>query len=145
MPTAKDILGLKGFSIHIIPPTATVSDAVERMNQLRVGAVVVMNQGDVVGMFTERDVLRRVVGERRDPTSTKVSDVMTTDVIYCEPGTDVDEISAIMKNRRIRHLPICGSDGDLLGLISIGDVNAIHASSQQSHLNYLNEYIYGRA
>jgi CBS domain-containing protein len=145
MPTAHDILGQKGFSIHCVSPTETVLEAVQRMNQLRVGAVVVMNQGDFVGMFTERDVLRRVVGERRDPSTTKVSEAMTTDIICCSPTADIDEISAIMKNRRIRHLPVRDKDGELLGLISIGDVNAIHASNQQAHLSYLNEYIYGRA
>jgi CBS domain-containing protein len=145
MPNAHDILGQKGFSIHTVSPTSTVLDAVVRMNQLRVGAVVVMNQGDFVGMFTERDVLRRVVGERRDPATTKVNEAMTTEVIFCSPSTDIDEISAIMKNRRIRHLPVRDKDGELLGLISIGDVNAIHASNQQAHLSYLNEYVYGRA
>src|ERR1700722_15375689 len=145
MPTANDILSQKGFSIHTVAPTATVLDAVERMNQLRVGAVVVMNQGDFVGMFTERDVLRRVVGQHRDPATTKVSEAMTTDIICCAPTADIDEISTIMKNRRIRHLPVRDKDGELLGLISIGDVNAIHASNQQAHLSYLNEYVYGRA
>src|SRR5580692_8804101 len=97
MPSAKDILARKGFSIFVVPSTSTVLDAVERMNQHRVGAVVVMDQGNMRGMFTERDVLRRVVGERRDPATTHVADVMTTDVICCGPSTDMDEISAIMK------------------------------------------------
>src|SRR5438105_10700515 len=145
MPTANDILGHKGFSVHVVKPSTTVFDAVERMNQLRVGAVVVMDEGQVKGMFTERDVLMRVVGQGLEPTTAKVGDVMTKDVIVCGPHTDMDEISAIMKNRRIRHLPICDDDGDLLGLISIGDVNAYHASNQEMTITYLNEYIYGRA
>jgi len=145
MPTANDILGQKGFSVHVVPPSANVLDAVERMNQLRVGAVVVMDQGQVKGMFTERDVLMRVVGQRKDPADVKVEDVMTRDVICVGPHTDMDEISAIMKNRRIRHLPVCDDEGDLLGLISIGDVNAYHASNQEMTITYLNEYIYGRA
>jgi len=145
MPTANDILGHKGFSVHVVKTSTTVLDAVERMNQLRVGAVVVMDDGEVKGMFTERDVLMRVVGEGREPASVKVGDVMTKDVICVTPDTDMDEISAIMKNRRIRHLPVCDDDGDLLGLISIGDVNAVHASHQEMTITYLNEYIYGRA
>src|SRR3954452_25104787 len=71
MPTANDILAQKGFSVHVVSPGANVLDAVERMNQLRVGAVVVMDQGQVKGMFTERDVLMRVVGERKDPTDVR--------------------------------------------------------------------------
>lgn len=145
MPTANDILGQKGFSVHIVSPSANVLDAVERMNQLRVGAVVVMDEGRVKGMFTERDVLMRVVGQRKDPADVQVADVMTKEVICVEPTTDMDEISAIMKNRRIRHLPVCDQEGDLLGLISIGDVNAYHASNQEMQITYLNEYIYGRA
>lgn len=144
MPNANDILGQKGFSVHVVAPSANVLDAVERMNQLRVGAVVVMDQGQVKGMFTERDVLMRVVGQRKDPADVKVEDVMTRDVICVGPHTDMDEISAIMKNRRIRHIPVCDDEGDLLGLISIGDVNAHHASNQEMQITYLNEYIYGR-
>ena len=95
-------------------------------------------------MFTERDVLRRVIGENRDPATTAVGEVMTTEVVCCGPLTDVDEISCIMKDRRIRHLPVCDGDGDVLGMISMGDVNAVHASCQEAHITYLNEYLYGR-
>jgi CBS domain-containing protein len=145
MPNANDILAKKGFSIFVIPSTSTVCQAVERMNQHRVGAVVVMDEGRMKGMFTERDVLRRVVGESRDPAQTLVADVMTTNVICCGPNTDMDEISFIMKDKRIRHLPVCDQDGDLLGMISIGDVNALHATHQEATITYLNEYLYGRA
>ncbi len=144
MPTAKDILSRKGFSVFVVPPTATVFDAVQRMNQHRVGAVVVMDQGRMRGMFTERDVLRRVMGERLDPHTTEVGDVMTRDVICCAPDTDMDDISTIMKDKRVRHLPVCDQDGDLLGMISIGDVNALHATHQEAKITYLNEYLYGR-
>jgi CBS domain-containing protein len=144
MPTANDILSRKGFSIFTVPSTATVLDAVERMNQHRCGAVVIMDQGHLKGMFTERDVLRRVVGEHRSPMVTAVGEVMTHDIICCRPTTDMDEISFIMKDKRIRHLPVCDIDGDLLGMISIGDVNALHATHQEATISYLNEYLYGR-
>ncbi len=144
MPTANDVLARKGFSVFTVPSSATVLEAVERMNQLRIGAVVVMDQGRMRGMFTERDVLRRVVGEKREPASTTVGEVMTTEVICCGPTTDMDEISTIMKQQRVRHLPVCECDGDLLGMISIGDVNAMHATHQEAQLTYLSEYLYGR-
>jgi CBS domain-containing protein len=145
MPTAYDMLAKKGFSVHFVPPHMSVLDAVERMNQLRLGAVVVMDEGRVLGMFTERDVLRRVVGERRDPSATPVEQVMTREVVFCGPDADADQISRIMKERRVRHLPVRDDGGDLLGLISIGDVNAIHASARDAQIEYLNEYFYGRA
>jgi CBS domain-containing protein len=144
MPSAKDILSRKGFSIYVVPPTATVLEAVEQMNLHRCGGIMVMDQGKVRGIFTERDVLRRVVGQRRDPASTAVSEVMTKDLICCSPETDIDEISYIMLEKRVRHLPVCDQDGDLLGMISIGDVNAFHAHHQQATISYLSEYIYGR-
>jgi CBS domain-containing protein len=144
MPNAKDLLSRKGFSVFVVPSKSTVLDAVERMNQLRIGAVVVMDQGQMKGMFTERDVLRRVVGERRSPSQTFVDEVMTTEVICCRPNTDLEEISSIMKEKRVRHLPVCDHDGDLLGMISMGDVNAVHATHQEATITYLNEYLYGR-
>ena len=116
------------------------------MNQLKCGAVGVSDgaDGHLSGMFTERDVLRRVIGENRDPATTAVGSVMTTDVVCCGPATEADEISCIMKDRRIRHLPVCDEAGDVLGMISMGDVNAVHASCQEAHISYLNEYLYGR-
>ena len=146
MCTANELLARKGFSVFVVPAQATVREAVDRMNQLKVGAVGVTDDGDghLSGMFTERDVLRRVVGENRDPAATRVADVMTEEVVCCGPDTELDEISAIMRNRRIRHVPICDGDGDVLGMISMGDVNAVHASTQEAQITYLNDYLYGR-
>jgi CBS domain-containing protein len=145
MPTVADIISRKGSTVHTTSPAATVLDATNKMNQHKLGALVVMNEGQVVGMFTERDVLRRVIGERRDPENTRVAEVMTGDVICCSPETDMDEVSQIMQQRRIRHVPVCDAMGDLRGLISIGDVNAYHVMNQEATIEYLNEYIYGRA
>jgi CBS domain-containing protein len=90
-------------------------------------------------------VLRRIVGEERDPSSVTVGEVMTSNVICVAPTTDIDEIGAIMQQRRIRHLPVCDQDHELVGMISIGDLNAFHSSHQEAHIHYLSEYIYGRA
>jgi CBS domain-containing protein len=146
MPSALDVLNTKGSSfIHSIEPQATVMAAIHKMNQHKLGALIVMERGRVAGMFTERDVLRRVVGEGRDPSTATVADVMTSDVICVGPTTDIDDISAIMQQRRIRHVPVCDQDQELLGMISIGDLNAFHASHQEAHIHFLSEYIYGRA
>lgn len=145
MPTAQDILMSKGAEIHTIHPEATVLEATQKMNQHKIGALVVMHDNQVVGIFTERDVLRRVVAGQRLPDEVHVAEVMTTEVICVDPETDMDEAAAIMKTRRIRHLPVCDADGRLLGLISIGDLNALHASAQEMTIHFLSDYIYGRA
>lgn len=145
MPTAQDILTGKGNTVYSTSAETTVLDAVQRMNQHKLGALVVMNGPKMAGMFTERDVLRRIVGEQRDPSKTRVGEVMTREVICCSPETDLEEVSAIMKKRRIRHLPVCDESGNLYGLISIGDVNAHFASHQEAQIVFLNEYLFGRA
>ena len=145
MPSVRDVLSSKGSKVHATSPDTSVLDAVSRMNEYKIGALVVMEGEDVVGMFTERDVLRRVVGQERTPSATKVGDVMTSEVVCCKPDTDLDDVAAIMKNRRVRHVPVCDGGGQLVGMISMGDVNAHNASNQQSTIHFLNEYIYGRA
>jgi CBS domain-containing protein len=145
MPTVRDVLGDKEHMVHSVTPTPRVLDAIRQMNQHKICALLVMHEGRVVGIFTERDVLRRVVGEERQPGATNVEEVMTADVICVSPETDLDEVSAIMQQNRVRHLPVCDAHGELKGMVSIGDVNACHASTQQAHLHFLSEYIYGRA
>src|SRR4051812_24534557 len=145
MPNAADVLRSKGSTIHSIAPSATVLDAIHKMNQHKLGALIVMQNNRVAGMFTERDILRRVLGEEKDTRTTQISEVMTSDVICCPPDTDLDEVSAIMQQRKIRHVPVCDDDGNLHGLISIGDVNAYHVAHQGEQITFLNEYIYGRA
>jgi CBS domain-containing protein len=144
MSTVADILARKGSQVFTIGKEATVLEAALLMNDHKIGALVVVDDGQVVGMFTERDVLRRVVGEQRDPTKTLVADVMTTEVICCTLQTSLDEARGAMKNRRIRHLPLVDSDQRLLGLVSIGDLNAFDASSQEQTIYLLQEYLYGR-
>jgi CBS domain-containing protein len=144
MPTVKDVLALKGESLFTVNGQATVLEATRKMNQHKVGALVVMDGARVTGIFTERDVLRRVVAEERSPREVKVAEVMTSDVICCAMSDDLDDVSAIMKDRRIRHVPVCDTDGTLHGIISIGDVNAQYASHAEQHIHFLNEYLYGR-
>jgi len=150
-----DLLNTKGPRVLTIPPTASVLEATELMNHHRIGALVVTLAGRafdrepscdrVIGMFTERDVLTRVVGMQRDPVATLVEEVMTGDVAFCRPETDVEEVASIMQKRRIRHLPVCDENGDLRGLVSIGDINAWNARGLDAAIQYLNDYIHGRA
>ncbi len=144
MANVASLLERKGNFVCCIAPSETVLESVERMNRHKIGAVVVTVDDRVVGMFTERDVLTRVLGEQRDPAATLVEEVMTTDVAYAKPETDIDEVGAVMKMRRIRHLPVCDDMGRLLGLVSIGDVNAWYADGLDAEIHYLQEYIHGR-
>jgi CBS domain-containing protein len=144
MPTVADILARKGAHVLTIGKEATVLQAALVMNEHKIGALVVVDESRVIGMFTERDVLRRVVGEQRDPTKTLVAEVMTSEVICCTPQTTIEEARWAMKDRRIRHLPLVDSDHRLIGLVSIGDLNAFDASSQEQTIYLLQEYLYGR-
>jgi CBS domain-containing protein len=144
MPTVRDVLSAKGDNaIESIRPDATVLDAIHQMNDHKIGALLVMSDDQVVGIFTERDVLRRVMAVEKSPADTTVGSVMTEDVICVGPDSDLDEVSTIMKQRKVRHVPVC-EDGKVHGMISIGDVNAVHASTQEAHIHFLSEYIYGR-
>jgi CBS domain-containing protein len=145
MPTVRDVLASKVNGVESTAPDATVLDAVHQMNEHKIGALVVMDDGRVVGMFTERDVLRRIVGDERNPATTKVGQVMTGKVICCDVNDDLDEVATLMRTRRIRHVPVCNGDGKLMGMVSIGDLNAMHTSTQEATIHFLNEYIYGRA
>jgi CBS domain-containing protein len=114
------------------------------MNDAMIGALVVTEGDRVVGIFTERDVLRRVVAAERSPSQTLVGEVMTTSVACCTEDTEIDDARGVMKNRRIRHLPVVGGDGRIVGLISIGDLNAYYAGDQEHTIHMLHDYLYGR-
>lgn len=144
MATVQEILARKGSRVYTIDPGATVLEAAHLMNDHKIGALVVIDGDQVVGMFTERDVLRRVVGEQRAPDETKVGEVMTTELVCCTLATTIEEARGAMKNRRVRHLPLVDGDRRLQGLISIGDLNAYESSSQEETIYLMREYLYGR-
>ena len=144
MATVSDVLTAKGGQVHSVTPATRVLDAINKMNQHKIGALLAVQDGQVAGIFTERDVLRRVVGEQRNPADCTVSEVMTEDVICVRPETDLDDVASIMQQKKVRHIPVCDENGRLQGMISIGDLNAFHASSQEAQIHFLSEYIYGR-
>lgn len=145
MAKAQDILACKGPDVITVSPEETVLAAASKMNQHRIGAVVVVEPLalGVVGIFTERDILRRVVAEGRDPATTQVSEVMTARLTTCRPDTPLEECRGIMTSKRCRHLPIM-EDGRLAGMISIGDIMAREVAMQQTTIDYLHEYLHGR-
>ena len=143
MPTAQTILERKGSAVITIDVTASVADAAKLMNQNRIGALVACEGDRAVGIFTERDVLNRVVASEKTPSQTKISDVMTSPMACCLRSTPLSECRAVMTGKKIRHLPVV-EDGQLFGIISIGDLLADEVSAQQTTIEYLNEYMHGR-
>ncbi len=142
MQSVRSILDRKGLEVFAVAEGATVLDAARVMNERRVGALVVTQGEHVVGIFTERDVLNRVVAARRDPGETRVGDVMTTPVAVCGPETSRDECRAVMREKRIRHLPVVDDDR-LVGIISIGDILLNGEAESEETIRYLYEYMHG--
>jgi CBS domain-containing protein len=141
MATVKDILAKKGRTVVTIVPDDSVFTAARLMNQKGIGGVVVVEDDEVVGVFTERDVLRRVVAERRDPAKTPIRDVMTAPVITCRPEAGLEECRALITDKRVRHLPVVDADG-LCGIVTSGDLLAHQAAEQADTIQYLNSYMF---
>lgn len=142
MPAVLDLLRRKGDVVHTVLPTDSVVAAATAMNQYGVGGLVVVDrEGKLVGMFTERDVLRRVVAVGRDPATTVVSSVMTTEVMVCRPEASLEECAAVMTSKRIRHLPVRNDTG-LVGIVTIGDLLAQRVDEQQATIEYLTSFVY---
>src|SRR5262245_63844692 len=139
MPAVRDIIAVKGAKVRTIGPRITVLEAAQLMNQDKIGSLVVMDEDRLVGMFTERDVLQRIVVPCRDPKETRVEEVMTTEVVCCRQHTKLEEARAVMKNRRIRHLPVIDDNERLCGMVSIGDLNAQLANEQESTIHVLEQ------
>ena len=140
MASIKQVLQSKGHDICSIGPDASVYDAIAKMAQEEVGALVVLEGESLVGVVSERDYARKVVLQGRSSRDTKIGDIMTTRVAYARPDQSVEECMATMTEKRIRHLPVM--DGDkLLGVISIGDLVKSIMEEQQHVIEQLEQYI----
>jgi CBS domain-containing protein len=140
--TITTLLEQKGGGVYTIPSTVTVAEAVQEMNMRKVGSVLVMNGLRLAGIFTERDVLRRVVGACLDPELTPIAKVMTVDVLTVEPSATVQAVMDIFTEKRCRHLPVMQA-GRLVGVISIGDVSRWVANLHRAEAESLRQYIAG--
>jgi CBS domain-containing protein len=136
------LLQRKGAVVHSIAPTLSIFDAVAEMNRLRIGAIVILDDGKLAGIFTERDALQRVLGTGIDPKTVSVAEVMTRDVITVEPAAAVEDVAAMFTEKRCRHLPVV-SEGKLVGLISIGDISRWVADAHRAEAEHLKNYIAG--
>lgn len=136
------LLEHKGGSLHTVPSTVTVLEAVQEMNRNKIGSVLVMDGQRLVGIFTERDVLRRVVGGELDPMTTPVTKVMSGNVMTISSEATVQEVMDLFTEKRCRHLPVMNG-GRLVGLISIGDVSRWVGSLHRAEAESLRQYITG--
>ena len=115
------MLGESRRPVNSVHPDTTVTESVRRMHSENIGALLVMEDDKLTGIFTERDALTKVLAAGIDPNSTKVSAVMTEDPFFIDPSTTIEEAMSIVTNRRIRHLPIL-HNGELVGIVSSGDL-----------------------
>jgi CBS domain-containing protein len=136
------LLAGKGRALHTVPTTVTVTEAVQKMNQHRIGAVLVLEGDRLAGIFTERDVLTRVIAASLDPKVTSITQAMSTNVLTIAPETTVQEVMDIFAEKRCRHLPVI-EQGKLAGLISIGDVSRWVANAHRAEAESLRSYIAG--
>ena len=136
------LLERKGSALHTVSATITIAAAVTEMNRNRVGSVLVVEGGALIGIFTERDVLRRVVGAGIDPKVMRVCDVMTKGVLTVAPEATVEEVMGIFTEKRCRHLPVM-KDGQLLGMVSIGDASRWLSDLHRDEAQHLKSYIAG--
>ena len=137
------ILKDKGSDVLKVSTQATVKEAVEAMCARRVGSVLICDGLQCAGIFTERDLMNRVILGGLDPATTNVASVMTADVACIEPGTAASEAMAIMTERRCRHLPVIAG-GEIAGVISIGDLVRWESRNQEFHIRMLTDYITGK-
>jgi signal-transduction protein with cAMP-binding, CBS, and nucleotidyltransferase domain len=140
MSTVSEILGDKGRDVLKIDASASVFEAVEQMVAANVGSLLVTDGGDIAGIVTERDYLRRVTLEGRTDKDTAVGEVMTSPLVVVNPDTSIDECMAVMTDRRIRHVPVV-EGGEVIGLVSIGDVVKFKSKQQSFEIQYLTDYI----
>jgi CBS domain-containing protein len=143
MKTVRELLQAKGYDIWSVAPDDSVYDALKLMADKNVGAVLVTEAGNLVGILSERDYARKVTLKGRTSKDTPVREIMTEKVVYVRPDQTSDECMALMTDKRVRHLPVI-ENGQLIGIISIGDVVKEIISHQEFMLEQLENYITGR-
>jgi CBS domain-containing protein len=135
-----EILAEKGHDVLKIEAGASVFEAVKKMVEANVGSLLVTEAGEVSGIITERDYLRRVALEGRTDKETAVREIMSSPLIVVTPETTIDHCMALMTSQRIRHLPVVDG-GDVVGIVSIGDIVKFKSKQQSVEIQYLHEYL----
>ncbi len=138
-----DILRHKGSQVVTTSPTTTVYDAIATMVEHNVGSILITDGGDLAGIFTERDYLRRIILQGRTSKTTRIKDVMAADVLQASPHSTIKECMATMTSKRCRHRPVV-EDGELVGLISLGDCVKELLGEAEARVQNLTDYITGQ-
>lgn len=142
MRKVKQILADKGGEIWSIAPDATVYEAIRRLAEKEIGALLVLDQDELVGVITERDYARNIILKDKSSRNTLVHEIMTTNVIIIGPDEDIGECMSLMTEKRIRHIPVIDAD-KLIGVLSMGDLVRAVIAEQQSTIVDLERYISG--
>lgn len=142
MHTVQEVIANKADSVYSVAASSSVLDAAVLMNEQRIGSLIVLEDGAMAGILTERDILTRIVAVSEDPSTVRVADVMTTPVLTCTSKTTAAEARVVMRNQHIRHLPVI-DDGRLIGMISIGDLNMVDNAELTQTIEYMEAYISG--
>ena len=140
MNRVSEILGNKGHEVLRIDVGATALEAVKQMVEANIGSLLVTKDGEIAGIVTERDYLRRVALEGPTNEGVTVGEIMSSPLIVVTPETAIDECMAVMTDRRIRHVPVV-EGGEVVGIVSIGDVVKFKSKQQSFEIKYLTEYI----
>jgi len=138
----REVLAEKGADFYCIGTNATVAQAVKEMNRRAIGSLLVVDQGKLLGMFTERDVLVRIVDKGLDPALVKVRQCMTTGPLTVAPDVSVEDAMLLVTRYRCRHLPVV-ENGRILGLVSIGDLTRWLVRDRENEIDDLMHYING--
>jgi CBS domain-containing protein len=140
MKTVRDLLKQKGRDVWSVAPDSTVYEALQLMADRNIGALLVIETGRPVGIFSERDYARQVILKGKTSRDTPVRDIMTSKVVFVRPEQNIEECMALMTDKRFRHLPVL-EEGQLAGLLSIGDVVKAVISEKDFLIEQLANYI----
>ena len=142
MTTIAQLLNTKGNQIWSVEPKATIFEALEIMSEKEIGALLVMEDGKLTGIFSERDYARKVILKGKSSKETPVGELMTKKVFYMDPQKTINDCMAMMTAKRIRHVPVI-EDNQVMGIVTIGDVVNQIISEQEVTINHLENYITG--
>lgn len=142
MKTVRHLLQAKGYDVWSVNPGTSVLEALKLMAAKNIGALLVLESGRLVGIFSERDYARKVILKGKSSHSTRVREIMSRKVVYVRPEQGMEDCMGLMTQKRIRHLPVLEGD-ELVGMISIGDVVKSIISEQEFTIRQLEQYISG--